>query len=100
MFSKDFKEFIKLLNENNAKYLVVGGYAVSIHGYPRYTGDIDIYIDMTKKNALILLDVLKQFGFNDIGITEKDLLEPDNIIQLGYPPHRIDIINSMRWCNL
>ncbi|MBC8046003.1 MAG: nucleotidyltransferase [Fimbriimonadaceae bacterium] len=89
---KDFKEFIKLLNENEVQYLLVGGYAVNIHGYPRYTKDIDVWIWLDKSNIQKLLNTLKDFGFESLGLTEKDFLSKDNIIQLGYEPHRIDIL--------
>ena len=89
---KDFKEFIALLNEHQVKYLVVGGYAVNLHGYPRYTKDIDIWLWTDSDNANNLLQVLDDFGFTGIGLTAEDLMNPDNIIQLGYEPYRIDLI--------
>jgi hypothetical protein len=61
--NQDFKEFIELLNSHNVEYLVVGGYAVGFHGYPRYTGDIDFWIAMSPDNARKVLDTLKDFGF-------------------------------------
>ncbi len=95
MFNQDFKEFIELLNANNVQYLVVGGYAVALHGYPRYTKDLDIWIRMTKKNAEKLVKALSQFGFQSLGLTISDFLEKDTIIQLGYPPRRIDILTTI-----
>ena len=89
---KDFKEFIELLNEHNVNYLVIGGYAVNFHGYPRYTKDIDFWVWMTKSNAEKLLLVLKDFGFGSLDFKEEDFLVSDNIIQLGYEPYRIDIL--------
>ena len=55
MLSKDFKEFIELLNENSVKYLVVGGYAVALHGHPRYTKDLDVWIELSPDNAVRIL---------------------------------------------
>lgn len=95
MFSQDFKEFIQFLNDNEVHYLVVGGYAVALHGYPRYTKDIDIWIESSLDNADRLLKALNQFGFGLVGLKIEDFLEPDQIIQLGYPPNRIDLLTSL-----
>lgn len=92
--TQDFKELLVLLNENQVKYLVVGGYAVNQYGYPRYTHDIDLWVWMNKVNAQNILRSLSQFGFSEIGIVKEDFLKPDNILQLGYPPHRVDIMTS------
>ena len=92
MFSQDFKEFIELLNKNKIEYLVVGGYAVGIHGYPRYTGDIDIWIKISNEIADKMVTVLDEFGFGGYEIKREDFLNSNNVIQLGYPPLRIDII--------
>ena len=62
MLNQDFKEFIQSLNDNGVRYLVVGGYAVALHGYPRYTKDIDVWVEMTVENASRLLKALNQFG--------------------------------------
>jgi hypothetical protein len=94
MLNSDFKEFIQLLNENQVKYLVIGGYAVAVHGHPRYTKDIDIWIEMTPENADKLLTALNQFGFGSLGLSPQDFQSPDQIIQLGYPPNRIDLITT------
>jgi hypothetical protein len=94
MLNSDFKEFIQLLNENQVKYLVIGGYAVAVHGHPRYTKDIDIWIEMTAENADKLLTALNQFGFGSLGLSPQDFQAPDQIIQLGYPPNRIDLITT------
>jgi len=89
---QDFKEFIELLNVHEVKYLVIGGYAVNFHGYPRYTKDIDFWIWMQKENVNKLLSVIKEFGFASLKLKEEDFLLEDNIIQLGYEPYRIDIL--------
>ena len=96
MLSKDFKEFLELLNENKVKYLVVGGYAVAFHGHPRYTKDIDVWIELSPANANNILNALKEFGFGSLGLKPDDFLESDQIIQLGYPPNRIDILTSLK----
>ena len=95
MFNQDFKEFIQSLNDNQVRYLIVGGYAVALHGYPRYTKDLDIWIELNPDNAAKLIKALDQFGFSSLGLRVEDFLEADQIVQLGYPPNRIDLITSM-----
>lgn len=77
------------------RYLIFGGYAVALHGYPRYTIDLDIWIELNPDNAAKMIKALDQFGFSSLGLRVEDFLEPDQIIQLGYPPNRIDLITSM-----
>lgn len=91
----DLKEFIDLLNSHKVEYLLVGGHAVAFHGHPRFTGDIDFFVRTSAENVQRLLTTLDAFGFGDIGITENDLLKPKRILQLGHPPNRIDILNSI-----
>ncbi len=93
--NQDFKEFLQSLNDNKVRYLVVGGYAVAQHGHPRYTKDIDIWVEMTKENAARVVKALEQFGFASLGLKESDFLEADQIIQLGYPPSRIDLLTTL-----
>ena len=95
MLNQDFREFIQSLNANQVRYLVVGGYAVALHGYPRYTKVMDIWIDMTPENATRIIKALEQFGFGSLGLRKEDFLEQDTIIQLGYPPRRIDILTTV-----
>lgn len=95
MLNPDFKEFIRLLNDNDVRYLVVGGYAVALHGYPRYTKDIDIWVWLDEGNADRIIKVLEQFGFGSLQLDVQDFLVPNQIIQLGYPPARIDLITSL-----
>lgn len=94
MLNQDFKEFIQSLNDNQVNYLVIGGYAVALHGYPRYTKDIDIWVEMTPENAANMLKALDQFGFASLNLQAEDFLTPDQVIQLGYPPSRIDLITT------
>jgi predicted nucleotidyltransferase len=91
----DLREFIELLNAKKVEYLIVGGYAVAFYGYPRYTGDIDFWIAASKENIEKVMVVLKEFGMSSLGITYTDLAKPDSIIQIGQPPFRIDILNSV-----
>ncbi|MEK6754490.1 MAG: DUF6036 family nucleotidyltransferase [Chloroflexota bacterium] len=95
MLNQDFKEFIQSLNDNGVRYLVVGGYAVALHGYPRYTKDIDIWVEMTAENAAKITKALDQFGFGSLGLTASDFTVPDQMLQLGYPPERIDILTTL-----
>jgi hypothetical protein len=95
MLNQDFKEFIQFLNANQVRYLIVGGYAVAIHGHPRYTKDIDIWIEISSDNATNIIKALNEFGFSSLGLKAQDFLTPDQIIQLGYPPHRIDILTTI-----
>jgi len=95
MLTKDFKEFIQLLNAKKVEYLLVGGYAVILHGYPRFTGDIDFWINPASKNAKKIIEVLDQFGFSSLNLGIDDFIRPDQIIQLGREPYRIDLITSI-----
>jgi len=96
VLSKDFIEFIESLNANSVRYLVVGGYAVSFHGYPRYTKDLNIWFESEIQNTEKVLKALNVFGFGSIDIESANLLEENNIIQLGSPPNRIDMITSLK----
>lgn len=95
MLDQDFKEFIESLNDNNVRYLVVRGYAVAFHGHPRYTKDIDIWVELEPVNAQKIISALKQFGFESLDLKAEDFLVADQIIQLGYPPNRIDLITTL-----
>jgi hypothetical protein len=95
VLNQDFKEFIKSLNDNGVRYLVVGGYAVALHGYPRYTKDMDVWVEMTVENASKIVNALEQFGFGSLDLKVSDFTVPDQIIQLGYPPRRIDILTTL-----
>lgn len=90
----DFKEFLLLLSEHEVEYLLVGGYAVSYHGYPRATVDLDIWVSRTLENALKIVAALKEFGFDVVGLTPELFTEAENIVRMGEPPLRIEIITS------
>lgn len=96
MLSKDFKEFLESLNAHDVRYLVVGGYAVALHGHPRYTKDLDVWIELSPENAENIIRALDEFGFGSLGLQPDDFLQPDQIIQLGYPPNRIDILTTLK----
>ncbi len=95
MLNQDFKEFIQSFNDNGVRYLVVGGYAVALHGYPRYTKDMDVWVEMTDENASKFVKALDPFGFGALDLKSSDFTIPDQIIQLGYPPRRINILTTL-----
>lgn len=92
--SRDFREFFESLDRNEVRYLVVGGYALAAHGAPRFTKDLDIWIWMDSNNSRSLIAALDEFGFGGLGLTENDFLEANTVVQLGYPPQRIDLITT------
>lgn len=93
--SKDLKEFVALLNAAGVKYLLVGGHAVAFHGHPRFTGDIDFFVEPALENGSKLMQVFADFGFGDLSLCAMDFTEKDSVIQLGRPPNRIDILPSI-----
>lgn len=93
--SLDFREFVQLLNAHSVRYLVVGGYAVAFHGHPRYTKDLDLWIEPTPDNVRRLLAALEEFGFGNLGLDQQDFLEPDTVVQLGRPPNQIDLLSTL-----
>ncbi len=93
--ARDFKEFLKSLNSNGVEYLLIGGYAVGIHGYIRATNDLDIWVNVSARNALRVEQSLRDFGFNDTALSSDLFLTPHNVIRMGVPPIRIEILTSI-----
>jgi len=91
----DFKDLLELFNVHKVEYVIVGGYALAFHGAPRYTGDIDIFVRPSSENAKRIIAALDDFGFGTVGLTAEDFEYPDKVVQLGFPPVRIDIITSI-----
>ena len=91
----DLREFIELLNALKVRYIVVGAFAVAYHGYPRYTGDIDLFIERSSENAQAIVNAIQQFGFGDLGLSTEDFLQEDRVIQLGVAPNRIDLLTFL-----
>ena len=91
----DFKEFLQLLNSQKVEYLLVGGYAVGHYGYPRATGDIDVWIAVNAANAAALVQALRQFGFAAASLSPQSFLVQNRVIRIGIPPVRIDIVTSV-----
>jgi len=90
----DFKEFLKLLNAEKVEYLLVGGYAVGCYGYPRATGDMDIWLCSSPTNAANLVRALQKFGFSAKSLSADQFLAANNVVRMGNPPLRIDLIMS------
>jgi len=84
-----------LLNKNSVRYLIVGGYAFAHYAEPHFTKDIDFFVDGSGENAEKLLKTLAEFGFRDIGLSRDDFIQPGDIVQLGVPPVRIDLMTSI-----
>ena len=91
----DFKEFLKLLNENKVKYLLIGGYAVNYYGYVRATADLDIWILQQKENVKQVIKVLKDFGFDVPELTTDIFFQERKVVRMGEPPMRIEIHTSI-----
>ena len=95
VFSQDFREFVALLNHHEVKYLITGGYAVAVYGHPRFTGDIDFWVEASLENGERLVSVFNDFGLSSFGLTKQDFVKPEQVVQIGYPPYRIDILTSI-----
>ncbi len=95
----DFKELLELFNSHKVDYLVAGGFALAYHGAPRYTGDIDLYVKPDIENANRIINALEDFGFGSLELSKEDFIKTGQIIQLGMPPGRIDIITSISGVN-
>lgn len=92
---RDFSEFIAFCVAREVRFLIVGGYALAAHGHPRLTKDLDVWVWLDRGNAGRLVAALDDFGFGALGLTPSDFLEEGTVIQLGYPPLRIDILTSV-----
>ena len=91
----DFREFLLFLNEEGVDYLLIGGWAVGVHGVIRYTQDIDVWVRIHPENANKLLRALERFGFTRGEVNAGLFLEPGNIVRMGFPPMRIEITNQI-----
>jgi len=91
----DFEELLKLFEENNVAYMIVGGYAVAFHGYPRFTKDIDIFFQCDNENIEKLKLSLCSFGFDREALPDHIFTEEGNIIKFGIEPVRIDLLNKI-----
>ena len=91
----DFKDFLRLLNSHEVRYILVGGYAVGYHGYPRPTADLDVWIAMTPENGKRLANVLVDFGFGAEGLSGDEVTKARQIIRMGLPPVRIEVLTTI-----
>lgn len=91
-FPQDFSEFLKLLNAHHVEYLLIGGFAVAMHGYPRATADMDVWVARHRTNAEQLVACLRDFGFDTPNLTPELFDAPDRIIRMGEAPLRIEIL--------
>ncbi|HET8657830.1 MAG TPA: nucleotidyltransferase [Micromonosporaceae bacterium] len=92
---RDFSEFIASCAAHSVRFLIVGGYAVAAHGHPRFTKDLDVWVWLDEQNADRLIAALEDFGFGSLGLAPADFLEEGVVVQLGYPPKRIDILTQI-----
>jgi hypothetical protein len=92
---EDWRAFIESLNSNEVEYLVVGAVALAHHGFPRYTGDLDVLVRSSPNNAQRLESALAEFGFAALGLKANDFVDSYRVIQLGVPPNRIDLLTSL-----
>jgi hypothetical protein len=93
--ARDFKEFLKSLNSNSVEYLLIGGYAVGIHGHIRATNDLGIWVNISAENAAGIHRALREFGFAAPGLDTGLFLVRNNIVRMGVPPIRIEILTSI-----
>lgn len=91
----DFKEFLKLLNDHAVEYLLIGGYAVGFHGYPRTTADLDVWVAVSEPNAGKLMQVFRCFGMVSDELNEALFTAPGNIVRMGVAPVRIEVLNEI-----
>src|SRR5205809_1253438 len=92
---RDLREFIECLNSNRVEYLVVGALAVSWHGFPRYSADIDFWVRPTLENAGLLIKAIQDFGLGSLDLDVDDFTKLDRVVQLGQAPNRIDLLTSI-----
>ena len=91
----DFKELLALLEKHQVEYMIVGGYAVAFHGYPRFTKDIDVYFENSDENINKIISALIEFGFSEDELSPDLFKKPGNIITLGVAPVRVDFLNEI-----
>ncbi|MCY2924901.1 MAG: nucleotidyltransferase [Planctomycetota bacterium] len=91
----DFKEFLRLLNDRSVEYLLIGGYAVGYYGYPRATGDMDVWVAAGRENVERIVSSLREFGFTDPQLTLELFANPNQVIRMGVPPLRIEVVTDI-----
>lgn len=92
---QDFRDLLALFNKHKVDYIIIGAYALGYHGAPRYTGDLDILVKSDAANAESIMRALLEFGFGSLELKSSDFEQEGQVIQLGLPPVRIDILTSI-----
>ena len=95
LLGKDLHDFVSLCLGHGVRFLVVGGYAVAAHGHPRLTRDLDVWVWVDPENAARMVAALDEFGFAALGLTTEDFSEEGQVVHLGNPPNRIDVLTSI-----
>ena len=95
MLNKHFQDFLGLLEKHNVEYVIVGGYAVGVHGFPRYTGAIDVFVAISGENAGRLVEVFSEFGFASLSLKASDFLDPDTVVEAGREPMKIQVLKGI-----
>lgn len=93
--NQDFVDLLRAFVDHDVRFLIVGAYALALHGRPRATGDMDVWVDATPQNATRIMNALAEFGAPMSDISESDFAAPGAVYQIGVPPGRIDIITAM-----
>lgn len=97
--ARDFKEFLRSLNANGVRYLLIDGYAIGIHGYPRATNDLDIFVAKDLENARRLIKCLDDFGFGSSGLSVETFTQEKSIVRMGVEPVKIEVANFISGVN-
>lgn len=93
--TKDFEELLECLTRHGVRFVVVGAHAIAHHAKPRYTKDLDLFVEADHDNGRRIVDTLEEFGFGGLGIVPEDFDRPGRILQLGSPPNRVDLMTSI-----
>src|SRR6266850_7500991 len=93
--TRDFEELLRFFDSRGVRALIVGAHAVAYHAKPRYTKDLDGLVEPTSENARRVLDALADYGFGELNLTMDDFSKPGRIVQLGFPPNRIDLMTTI-----
>jgi len=93
--NQDFLDLLRAFIDHNVRFLIVGAYALAVHGRPRATGDLDVWVDATPANAAKVMTALEQFGAPTVQVSAEDFSRPGNVFQMGLPPVRIDVLTEL-----
>jgi len=92
---QDFLDLLRAFIDRSVRFLVVGAYALAVHGRPRATGDLDVWVDATPENAARVMSALEQFGAPTAQVSSADFSRPGIVLQMGLPPVRIDVLTEL-----